>query len=102
MCGLEQAALCIGRARECAALVPEQLAFDQSVRDRRTVDLDERCCRALAVGMNSARDQLLTRAAFAGDQYGCARLRDAQHVGDDPAYLRRVADDLPRQRSERL
>src|SRR6185503_11842983 len=52
-----------GALRHCAgerpATVAEQFRLDQIVRDRRTVDLDERACRAAAQLMDGARDQLL-------------------------------------------
>ena len=43
---LELARAPLGRAGERAALMAEQLAFDQAVRDRRAVDRDERLAPA--------------------------------------------------------
>ena len=57
------------RAGERAALVAEQLGFEQVLRDRRGVDRDERPRRARAVPVQRARDQLLAGARFAGDQH---------------------------------
>ena len=50
------------RAGEGAALMAEQLRFDQVARDRRHVDGDERPVAPLAVVMQRARDELLAGA----------------------------------------
>jgi len=59
---LEAAATLSLRAGEGAALVPEQLRFQQVFRNRRRVDRDERPGRARAVPMERARDEFLAGA----------------------------------------
>src|SRR5205814_7638246 len=54
-----------GGAGESTLFVAEQLAFDQLAGNRRHIDRDERPRAALAEIMQSARDQLLSGAAFA-------------------------------------
>ena len=54
----------------------EKLTFEQSFGQSGTIDRNKRLRGATAVAMNSARGELLSRAAFAGDQYGGIGLRD--------------------------
>src|SRR5437879_564218 len=53
------------RARERALDVPEELAFEQLVRNRRAVHLDERPVAARTARVNHVRDELLANAEFA-------------------------------------
>src|SRR5690606_22703760 len=64
------------RAGKRALHVPEELALEQLVRDRRAVDLDERTLAARAARVDHVRDELLADARFALDQHARARLRD--------------------------
>ena len=57
------------RASEGAALVPEQLRFEQVLRDRRAIDGDELALAAARL-VHSAREQLLARAARAQQHDG--------------------------------
>ena len=68
-----------GRAREGAALVPEQLAFDERRRQRAAVDRDEGPAAAATAAVDRARDELLARAGFAGHQH---RRVGHPHLGD--------------------
>jgi hypothetical protein len=63
------------RAGEGALLVPEELALDELLADRRAVHRDERTLGAGAAGVDGARDQLLAGAGFAenGDRGGRGR-----------------------------
>ena len=67
---LEFAGAPLGRAGERAALVPEQLALEQAMRNRGAVDGDERRAPSRRFEMNRARDQLLAGAALAAEQDG--------------------------------
>src|SRR5206468_7395532 len=58
------------RARERAAHVPKEFAFEKILGDGATVDLDERSAFARAVVMDSPSDELFARAAFASDEHG--------------------------------
>src|SRR5690606_4558607 len=85
--------------------VPEELALEQLVRDRRAVDLDERTLAARAARVDHVRDELLADARFALDQHARARLRDGleprEHLlerkalADDPAEVHRDLNLLP-------
>ena len=63
--GLERAAAQPVGAGEGAALVAEQLALDELLRQRGAVDRDERRLLARPEPVQLARDQLLARAALA-------------------------------------
>ena len=75
---LEFAGAPLGRSGERAALMPEQLALEQAVRNCRAVDGDERRAPARRFEMNRTRDQLLAGAALAAEQNGGV-------VGHDPS-----------------
>ena len=57
------------RAREGALDMPEELALEQRLAQGVAVDRHERPVLAQAVVVDGAGDQLLARAAFAGDQH---------------------------------
>src|SRR5204863_352965 len=67
---LDAAAAPRERAGERAALVPEQLALEQLLGQRRAVDGDEWSARALAPAVDRARRQLLAGAALAEQEHG--------------------------------
>src|SRR5262249_56024178 len=58
------------RVGEGAALVPEELALEQCLRDRGAVERDQRLARARAAVVDRLGDELLAGAALAGDQDG--------------------------------
>jgi hypothetical protein len=57
----------------------EQLALQQGLGNRRTIHRDERLVGASAIGMDRARDQLLSGPALARDQHGRVRRSDLDH-----------------------
>src|SRR5690606_31742566 len=63
------------RTRERAALVAEQLALDQVLRQRRAVQRDEGLLGLRAQRVQVPRDQLLARAALAQDQHRAGNRR---------------------------
>ena len=67
----------LARAGEGAALIAEQLRFDQVLRQRSAVDRDERLVRARAAEVRRAREDLLADARLALQQQGD---RLAQHL----------------------
>src|SRR4029450_1051301 len=67
------------RARERAALVPEQLALHEVFRQRAAVDRNERLTGAAAEPVQVACDELLARPALAKDQH---RARNRCDAGD--------------------
>ncbi len=73
---LEFAGRALGGAGERALLVTEQLAFEQGVGNRRTVDGHEWQMRALGQAVDRARQKLLARATVAKQQHRGARWRD--------------------------
>ena len=75
------------RAGERAALVAEERALDQLVRDRRQVDGDERRVGAARLPVQQPREQLLAGAALAEDQHRRRQLGDLVHQLDDLAHL---------------
>ena len=78
-------------AGEGAALVAEELGFDQVVGDGGAVDRDEGLGGALAAQVDGLGDQLLARAAFARDQHS--------RIGRATFSIRRkiclIAGDVP-------
>ena len=64
------------RARERAALVAEELGFDDLARNRAAVQGDERAPAARRVVVKRVRDELLSRAGLAHDEDGRLRGRD--------------------------
>ena len=80
------------RAGEGAALVAEQLRFDQVARDRGHVDGDERALPPLAVIVQRARDELLAGAGLAGDHHGQVGLHEPREHAVDVLHRRRTAD----------
>ena len=68
VCFLEEPAFVRDRAGEGTFLVPEQFGLEQILRQRAAIDRDERMMLPVAVEVQSARDQLLARAALALNQ----------------------------------
>ena len=62
-------------ARECAANVAEELAFEKTLADARAIDRDKRPVGTLALGKKPPGNQLLPRAAFAFNQNAAVRSR---------------------------
>src|SRR5262249_46650907 len=77
---LESALLPLLRASKRAALVSEQLRFDQTVRERRTADLDEWLVGAGRIVVNRMCDQFLAGAGLAADEHGGVRRRHLGHL----------------------
>ena len=65
---LEEPGLGLVGARERAALIPEQLRFEQIVGNRRTVDVDERSSRAGARPVDGPHDEALAGAGLAAQE----------------------------------
>ena len=65
----EQALLLQARVGEGAALVPEQLALQELLRERGARDVHERPGAPVAAVMDHFRDQVLASAALAGQQH---------------------------------
>src|ERR1051325_1088127 len=82
------------RAGERALLVAEQLRFDQILRDRGAVDLDERPLRPLAVVMNGVGDQLLAGSVLALNQDVRLAGGDAFDELEQLLHLLALADDV--------
>ena len=93
---LKEADVIAHRTREGAALVAEQLAFQQRFAQRAAIHRDEGITREGAAVVDGTRHQFLAGAAFAGDQHSaaipCHHANHLQHVLD----CRRTADDLMR------
>ncbi len=91
---------------ERPALVPEQLALDQALRQGRQMNRHERLVRPVAMLVDRPRDEFLPRAALAGDQHRFSAggrqsdlLEDDLHrqaLPDDRAARRRRVDRLGR------
>ncbi|MDR8732335.1 hypothetical protein FEQ05_05728 [Burkholderia pseudomultivorans] len=82
------------RAGERAALVAEQLGFEQVLRNRRGVQRDERAVRARAVTMQRPCDEFLAGARLAGDQHGRGRMRQAADRAEHVLHRGRLAEHL--------
>ena len=79
---LELADALAAGAGERAALVAEQLAFQQLGRQRRAVHLDERLRAPRRAAVQLARDDFLADAALAAQQHADVAVGDAVHHGD--------------------
>ena len=91
--GLLEAALAlVDRAGERPLLVPEQLRFQQVVRQRRAVQLEQRPAGARRVVVDGAGDQLLAGAGFAPHQHRGVPLRHLPHLLEHPLHRLAVAD----------
>src|SRR5262249_7592810 len=82
------------RVGERAADVAEELALDEGVRDRATVDRDERLVAALSQVVDGACDEFLPCAGFPLDQYGGVEARDLTDEGEYRLEPRRGPDDV--------
>ena len=91
---LEEALLVGVRAGEGAALVPEELALEQRVGERRAVLGDEALILARARVVDRAGHQVLAGAGLAGDQHGGVRLGHLLHHLEHLVHRRARADDL--------
>jgi hypothetical protein len=88
---LEAAFMSTHRSCECALLVPEQLALQQPLWQRRTVDHHKGPLRPAAAAVDGVADELFARAGRSGDQHegfgggdGVDQLVDALHLGGRP------------------
>jgi hypothetical protein len=82
------------RSGEAAALVAEQLRFDQRCGDCAAVDGDERLVAPAAQGMNRFCTQLLAGAALAGDQDADCSGSDANDALEDVVHRCARAEQL--------
>ncbi len=97
-----------GRVGERAFEMAEELRFQQRLRNRRAVHLDERHLPLSTAIVDGSRDQLLPRAGLAGDQHRAAggrhqldatdHLVDRAAVADDAVSVKVLADHRRRKR----
>src|SRR5262249_1342397 len=90
--GLELADPALDGTRERAALVSEQLALEELVRDGGAVERNERAVPR-GVVVDGLRDELLARPRLALDEHGRLRRRDAPDDLVDLLHRRRPTDD---------
>src|SRR5690606_17056998 len=83
------------RAGERALLVSEELAFEQSRRNRGAIDLHEWLARARRTFMDGAGHQLLAGAALSLDQNRGAGRRDHAQSRAQLFHRTRLADQTP-------
>src|SRR6185437_3218851 len=69
-CELELAEGALRRAGECAFLIAEELTLEESVRDRRAIDRDERLVSTPGEPVQGPREQFLAGATLAENQHG--------------------------------
>src|SRR5262249_45309450 len=74
--------------RERPANVPEELALEKVLRERRARDGDERTARPRAPAMDRGRDEVLSDAALAGDEDGRVGWRRAPGGREDALHAR--------------
>ena len=91
---LEPADATLNGARERAFLMAEQLALPDPLRDRATVDLDERTILAIALVVQCTRDQFLSRPRFAREQHRRLDARDLSHLAQHRAQRFALAHDV--------
>ena len=90
---LEAADAPLVSARERAAFVAEQFAFQQVLRDGGAVDRDKRRLGAGAVLVDGAGDQFLARPGFAPDEHGDGLGGDAADFLADVLHRAAGADE---------
>ena len=81
------------RARKGAALVTEQLVFDEVLGERGAVDGDERAFRIRAEAVQLAGDELLSRSALSHDEHGARNLGHARDRVLEPLHGRACAHE---------
>ncbi len=91
---LELAAALAQRAGERAAHVPEQLAFDQVLRQGGAVERNQRLLGTVRAGMDGLRDQFLADAGLAADQHRQVRGGHRVDLGLQAAHGGAVAAQL--------
>ncbi len=82
-------------AGERALLVPEDLALEQGLRDRRAVHGDERSATAPGVVVDRARHQLLARSALTEHEDRRVGRCDLLDLAGDLLHRRRACDQAP-------
>ena len=81
-------------AGEGAAAVAEELALEDALGERRTVDRHEEPVAPVARRVDGARDELLAGAGFALDEHRGGRRRHPRDQREDVPNRGAVADDL--------
>jgi hypothetical protein len=81
-------------ASEGAALVPEELGFEESAGDGGAIDFDEGSLAARTVIVNSARDELFSGARFTGDKDSGASRSDEFDLRQSALESGTFADDF--------
>ena len=94
LCGLDLPSHALRRAREGSALVAKELALEEGVGDRGTVDWDERPRPSSGRLVSTSGENLLARPAFAhqGDRHVLRRDRPEHAI--ELAHHRRLQDGL--------
>src|SRR5262249_36911942 len=93
---LEAPASLLLRAGEGAALVAEELGFEQVLGHRCSVDRDERLLGARTMTVQRARHKLLSGSRLSGDEHRSARLREPSDRAKHFLHRRRLAENLLR------
>src|SRR5262249_25845564 len=91
---LEAADFLVDRAGECAALVTEQLGFEQAGRDGRAIDFHKGAFAARTEIVNGASDQLFAGAGLPEDQHGRPCGSDHLDLSQRPFQGRAVTNDF--------
>ena len=89
----EQSFAVVISARKSAAPVAEEFALQQSGRQCRAVQCDQRMIAARAVAMDGARHQLFPGPALAADQDSRRRRRNLGNQSRDLLHLQVIAND---------
>ena len=93
ICQLEAPPLSCGRPGEGSLLVAEQLTFQQALGQGGTVHLNEGLVLSGGKVVEGVGNQLLSRAALAGNQHRCLGIGSLPHHLEDPLHLGALADD---------
>src|SRR5207249_9391406 len=93
---LEESLPVLGRARERPLAVAEELALEEALGERGTVDGDEESLAARTGGVDRPRHQLLAGAGLALDEDRRPRRADARDQVEHGAQRGAVADHLVR------
>ena len=91
--GLESPRPGDGRVGEGAALVAEQLRFDEGLRQRGTIDLDERLLASGAGAVDGERERVLSGAGLAGQEDAGVGPRETFDLREDVTHGGAAGDE---------
>ena len=90
----EQSGFITDCSRKSAFGVPEELAFEQRLRDRAAIDRDKRILTSTALIVDGPRDKFFAGTAGAGNQHIAVGIADALNHFENLLHLGTLTDDI--------